>query len=390
MVGVIMVLVACTGSSTPPTAGAGLDSAIDAAPADGAYHELLAMMPDTPEIRRSLTITDVASARAVLGLVAPPTDAGLPERFSEFPQLFGQADTGVSVSPSGRVGVATGTDDIATWATEFGYSFVDVDQEIYSDSAPGTASIVQGRFTDERILDAARTDPAWSPDLDERTYGDGLILAWGDDGFRDPTRVTSARPNGEGGRLVPLDGAVAWSLEQATAEAVIDAAAGVVPSLDDNADIAGLVDAVTESGTYEVFVSAAALPTPAEAAAADLFEPDTGNEGPREAADNPVLVPPAAMAITKTLGPDGEIRAALGLAHRDEGDAETNAERLRAIFETGRSWYEPVEWSTFFDVRDITTTGRFTVIRVESGDPGLLRVIWEQRDSLFAVSADDG
>ena len=160
----------------------------------------------------------------------------------------------------------------------------------------------------------------------------------------------------------------------------------------DNAAISGLVDVAAGPGTYEIFVSDQTLPNQTEALAAGLFSDEAGADTAKASttpvADTPALVAPIAIALAKALGPDGQILASIALANQHEADAQVNADRLRAIFETGQSWYEPVEWATFFDVLSVEVIDTFTVIRLASSDPTLMGVIWDQRDSVFAVAGN--
>lgn len=183
-------------------------------PADS-WVRLLALVPDTPEIRASyLSILDVAHARADLGVDALPPASPDDEVGAQLEQVLGDSAGSIwpnsGATPSGL-------------RAELGFGHQDVDQVVrVSPAPPGEIYVARGRFDPAAVEAAVESDPHWSDALERKTYRGVEYYSWGEDyGIERPS--SPARSLGWGGRLVVRDDWLAFVGGDDKLQAIIDA-----------------------------------------------------------------------------------------------------------------------------------------------------------------------
>jgi len=232
--------------------------------------DLLARVPEGAHRAADVTVVDLTAAAAAAGISVPDPGAsedeivdylaGLP-RDALIPDLLRDPFP-----------------DFDALTRELGIDPALVTAAITAGTPPETYQVLQGDFDAAAIDRAVRTDPVWADLLTAAEYEGVPYFAWGDDFAVDVGRVTPARRLGRGGRLAVDDGHLYWAPWTAGMEGLIDAGAGTVPTLADDAALARVAGALAGAGVYSAVLTNRALLQDAAASALALGAGGGGDE----------------------------------------------------------------------------------------------------------------
>lgn len=175
------------------------------------WADLLALVPDTPESRPSLRITDLARYRELSGAEA---GAGLSSLLGG--DLYG--------NPPAEI------------RAELGFDASAVDQFVQWGRPPEGVTVTRGRVDRAAVARAVAADPLWSPLLEERSYEGVDFWSWGAD-YELNAVFSPLRGPGQSARLALVGDLVLWTYGDPELEASIDAAAGRASTLADDDDL---------------------------------------------------------------------------------------------------------------------------------------------------------
>ena len=268
--------------------------------------DLLGRIPDTGNHRDSVAIWDFELARR---------QAGVPE----FTELDSGSDAlrdqhkwfipWSTLDPRGL--------EVDAWEEEFGFSLLDIDQEVMAGHSPRLAVWYFGSMSPEAIHEATAQDPTWSSRL-TIAEGPGFVLYdWGT-GPSDLTLASAARPRGNPGQLAVLDGAV---VRTTSLEAMVEAIADT-PALVEVPSLRACAETLSDAGAAWIRISTVTY-------GASRSNP----EGEQRA--NLFLAEWEAAGVGLRIGPDGTGWGFVVLAHDSEAAALENSERLRNDVTTG-------------------------------------------------------
>lgn len=333
----------------------------------GRWLSLLAQIPDTERSREEVTMNDHARIRQFFDIERPAIDADEDELF-EYLQELALSQPGISFAEI--YGLSHGPLPLLELRTELGFTIADVDIDASAGRVPIPYQIVKGRFSEDAVVEALRTDPSFSDILEEASYDGIVYYHWGYEGF-DPERITAVRPLGRGHQLTVVDDVVSWTLSVEGIEEMIDARQDAGPSLADSEDYQLLAQALDEMDTYTAFFSSDTTDLAATSWRSRVPEGASLDDLALEFA----LVPYVAFASGGGWDEDGQFTAVV-LAHADEASAEENVTLLRmrireaaAMYIAGRFIGEPSSlWDTLLTKVQIDRSGKVVMAKLH-GDP---------------------
>jgi hypothetical protein len=247
---VAVVLCGCSGDGEDAGGQPSLQSA---------YESLLALIPDTAETRRGVTMTNYVRGRELIGVDLPSdpnNEAALDAYLAEFAkQSVGSKD----VRPFGGQVFIGGYDQygrLVIRPSSIGYGAAHVDGEAFAGAPPRAYQAVIGRFNPDAsksAIDSCDACPAPSVQQHQGT----TFYAWGND-FEQNLRSRLTAPAfdflGRGGRMVFSDGFVLRAEWTDGIKAMIDASRGEA-SLGKNSDYVAMARELDAMGAYTAHLS---------------------------------------------------------------------------------------------------------------------------------------
>ena len=321
--------------------GGGEDGA-DTPEPDGTvgWLNLLAAVPDTPGNRARVTANDYASARELIGITAPASDAS-EDAIVDYTMT-------ISIGPVADDGGVAGRDpmlDLAAsaafgeraltapleWKAEFGFTIAQLDHDLNAGTPPEEVLVFRGDLDPAAIEAVLRADPVWGPEIEEVDFGDGSYFRWRGDFQQILDRASAARPLGRGGCLAVRDGLVIRTYGSDVMESALEARAGSISSLADLPQAADLAAALEAAGAYSAFfvfdVSGFnAVDNPPDLVSGEA-DPSAGDW----------LSPYLALATGAGLDDSSQPIAVIVLAHGDAEAAEANAAWMERMLAEGAS-----------------------------------------------------
>lgn len=309
---------------------------------------LLERIPDTAESGDFVTVVDLAAAAAAAGIEIPgpgPSDdavaaylMGLP-RDALIPDLLRNL-----------------VRDLGALTTELGIDPAAVRAGIMAGRPPENYEVLAGAFDSTMVDQAVRADPLWSDLLVTGEHGGVTYYSWGEDLRSYMDRVSAVRPIGRSGRLALDGGYLYWVPWTAGIEGLIDAGAGIVPSLADDDGLAAVAGILEREEVYSAILTDTALRKDAVAAASAL-----GVGGGRDEAGAYWVV----VAV-----------------HATPEDAEESAVEVGRVLEEGMVVGLSAPWSDRVAEYDIAVEGTTLVV--------VLRSNGAEGDWVRAVQVADG
>ena len=346
-----------------PTAPADPTLAMSDAPLDTVYEELLAAIPDTPEARASVYISDYALVRQMYGDVIPLPGPGDDEDavayLNDWLPPFVWSEDEEHLRGFVSLGVQSFFGPFNHRRINLQYFAFDVrnmDQGIVAAPGPAPLEVVRGRF-DPQAADKALESCSECPAPSREEHGGVTYYSWGED-YAGDTDMKFAPPAfdtlGRGGRIGVLDEYVFRTLGTSEMKALIDANLNEVPSLADVEEFRLRAGGMFHLGAYVMFLSDDVEVWELDGLARLSLGEGASQEDIEKVKQNlvelgPRLRPYEAYAI----GAGGNVEdgpyMALVLVHADGASAEENAGLLRRRIEEGSSTYNGL-WSDNIDV----------------------------------------
>lgn len=333
---------------------------------EGRWISLLSLIPDTERSREEVTMSDHARIRDLFDIDRPAINADEDE-LVEYLQEIALSQPGISFAEI--YGLSHSPLPLLELRTELGFTVADVDIDASAGRVPIPYQIVIGRFGEDVVVEALRTDLSFSDILEEASYDGIAYYHWGYEGF-DPDRITAVRPLGRGHQLTVVDGMVSWTILLEDMENMIDAGLGNGPSLADSEDYQLLAEALDEMDTYTAFFSFDSSDLAAASWRSHVPEGASLDDLALEVA----LVPYIAFATGTGRDEDGQFTA-IALVHDGEDSAEENVTRLRerireagSMFIAGRFVGEtPPLWSDVLGDVQIERDGKVVMAKLYGG-----------------------
>jgi hypothetical protein len=322
-------------SDDDPSGGAGGGDAGPATVTGG-----LAAFPDTGEDEQ-VAWSDVAVARELAGLERPEVDDT--QAVIDYVSTITGTRSGddgtwgpVAIVPPESANLMRSA-DVAEFAAEVGWSFIDVDRFAERQVPPNVVTVLQGELDEEAI-----TDALGEPD-------GGTWVAGDPDGDMDLDAVSAARPLGEPLFLAEGDGNLVVTRRTDGTGPVLDALAGDADgaTLADDEGLGALGRALDAEGAYSALLVRPGL----RAGALDVTSPEAA-----AAACESAL--PAATTATATGIADDEGPVLLVAHAHDSADAaEANAEAIETLVTEGASLASRQDYSEIVSLDGVEVTG---------------------------------
>jgi hypothetical protein len=357
------VLAACSGGDN--------DNGGGIAETPSVYAALLGLIPDTPETRRGVTMTDYSRGRELIGVKLPadPNDeAALDAYLAEFAkQSVGAQD----VRPFGGLAFIGGYDQygrLVIRPSSIGYGAAHVDGEALAGEPPRAYQAVIGRFEPGAIkaaIEACDGCPAPSVQQHQGT----TFYAWGNDfeqNLRGRLRPPAFDALGRGGRMAFAESYVLRAEWTDGIKAMIDASKGT-SSLGKDTAYASMARELDRMGSYVAYL------TDDVQSRSRGLPPDLalGGNDPSVAAvraawsrqqDEVLLAPYRSLGVGLARDSQGPYTAIV-LVHDSESAASKNVEMLRRRIETATSYQAKKKWSEVFTKVDVSAEG--TLVRAK-------------------------
>lgn len=358
----------------------------DDGPASGVFEDLLRAIPDTPETRQYVVMTDLARLREILG-VELPQDASIAQ-IREYVSQLSAPEQPIRM----RASTAILYDEPAitrVWPNLSKYAGLDlssVDQAVEAGGLPERYYAVRGRF-DPKQADSLLSDcEGCSRPLERGEYLASKYYSWGADAAIDLELRYSppaADQLGRGGRLFVEDEYVLRTIWTRGIEEMITALhAGASLAADEDFRLAarGLDEMAVVTALISDFTQGPQL---SEAGRSCSVGPtgyadcDAMRVAWNPPANTPVLRPYLLMALGEGLDGARQPFLAVILVHASEADARQNMELLRGRIAETRSLSSGLPWSTHFETVEVVVDGRVLTARLVGSSPGVALWPWD-------------
>ncbi|MDA1279734.1 MAG: hypothetical protein O3B95_06775 [Chloroflexi bacterium] len=376
------------------------------------FELMLGHLPDNEESRQEVQVVDVMRLRDGFGITRPGDDATSDEVFEHVIEMLEQSFNILGTQITRHLGTR-GTD---LWLS--GLRGIDTNETTYDSLGFDARSIDQiGAFGDHtygREILLGSFDPKTTSDHlaacddclphDVVSHSEVDYYAWGED-FKQSLHLRLAKPAfddlGRGGRILIKDGLAAWTLSNELMEQIIDASAGLQPSLADDPAYLLAAELLWKYGAVNakfvgVNLSAGAAPVHVQEAWDNgLTRNTTIEEVEKQLAEAHLLLPfeVAAAGIAFPSEPGGVPPTYVVLVHTSEKEAEENSERLRQRIESDTRLYGSVvgrpalsdggtttTWGEYFNNYEVWTEGTAVVLKVTAGQRGgnlVNQLVWD-------------
>jgi len=323
---------------------------------ESAYVEMLGLIPDNPELNRTVWINDYAKLTLVIGAPIPGSDTNEEElrRFLD----------GLAVLPSwGRVPPLIGYRPYIRSSQNLALDLRNADQSLVAVGPKEAISVVRGRFHPE-ATDQALKSCSSCPQIHHKEHNGIPFYSWDDlnaPGATGP-ETSSAFANYVQGKQISIQDIYVFDTGSVDVmEAVIDTSLGERRSLADKDEFRLLSQAMTQLDTYTIVLSD--IPTPSyEQALSDCAEDLGSGQHPlsievcrQSLSEHLELVPTLRPFRAFAMGAGADDRGpylTLVLIHDDEGMAEENVSLLHRRLESGNVhlWSEFVTESSHIEI----------------------------------------
>lgn len=375
-------MLAATAAGCSLLPGGGDDGAGGGDPITG----LLAAVPDTPDNRHQLTVTDHAGLAHAVDTTWPPGDGtdGNPSADAVDAFLSALFESGEVVPPSELNTLFQGQDD---WREQFGFSAADVNAAARAGVPPSEITVFRTTAEASAIAQAVTSDPSWSADLQTAERDGATIYTWGDDPLQARTDQTSrARPLGQGGALaVAGDGLVVRGADPATVNAAADVQAGTADSLGGDADFAGMARALDGQGCYQAFFSDQVPVLNVAKLAGPRANPAQLRQLEAQLADGPALPPYRAIGIGQAVDDQGRGYVVFAFATGSGDEAKAVIDAFPQVVAEGTSAATGQAWSELLTVRSTAADGSVAVVTVDTEHLSIGTDAFVQYDTLLAT-----
>lgn len=213
--------------------------------------EVISLLPTLPEEQSTIFISDYARISELNETERPASDATNDEAETYLSSIFSPPSDEEAGAVAGDW--FTGA-DVDAFRDELGFSVLDVDLLVETGPGPGFMRLVQGRFDEQQVSEAAAADPAWSELLEEVEYEGETYLSWGGDSEQDSGEATAARPLGIGGRLWVQENLGVWTHETSAMESAIAAATANGTKLADDPSVLEVAETLDAEGAYNAIL----------------------------------------------------------------------------------------------------------------------------------------
>lgn len=328
------------------------------------YETLLAIIPDTPDVRVYLHISDYALARQMFSastfpLPEPGDDDEAVAAFNSWLPPMSREEIGVVAPNLSFMGISPffSLSSNSIDLQHFAFDIRNMDQ-IITTGLSGY-DVVRGRFNSEvadATLKACIECPA--PGIEEHR---GITFySWGED-YAASRELQNSPPAfdhlGRGGRFAILEEYVIRTLGTPEMKAAIDAHLKEVPSIADVREFQLLVKGMSQLVVYGMFLTDGVelweLSNYAKALAGpDASQADVEANKRELAAAGPWLRPYDAFGVGGGKDKEGPYMA-LALAHTSGNFAEENVGLLRRVIEEASSALYDVPWSDEIDINNL-------------------------------------
>ena len=370
-----------------------------AAPAPtSAYQELLALIPDTPETRSLVYLSDYEVLRKAASVALPGPNANQ-EALKNYLRLlattiFELGATGWGEAPyiSGYTRHALATlrpGQYTPGMTPFlAFDLRDVKQSGLAGAPTGMLGVMLGDFDPSATERELKNCAALVPNCDHplsQTHEGVAFYSWGRDLEVDLTRrfgPPAFDQLGRGGRIAVQDRHVFYTVETPGMQALIEASLGQRHSLLDVEEFLLLAKAMSELGSHASILSDQTLSM--EESIQRLHIPEEDVERIRaQMATTPALKPYIAFATGEGIDQDGPFMA-LALVHGKPQRAEENATLfLRRINEASSLVYGQ-RWDEMVDKAAVRAEGRLLVAKLHGRIARAWASLVYDRDTLIA------
>ena len=338
-----------------PTLGLTVTSAVPETP----YEELLSLVPNTPETRSWVLMTDYALIRELFDVDLPGPEVD-EDQLKEF--LIALSEATDNAMPQGPF-ISGFKSIFETVSRDYlGFDVRNVDQSVEAGQPPGVLEAVRGRF-DPEGTDRALRECAECPPPDRTSHLGVAFYSWGEDYHVDLRRILEPPAFdrlGRGGRIAVQEGYVFRTLATDDMKALIEASLGRWRSLGDLEELRLLARAMASLGAYSTLLTD--LTQRLEEAATMGLD----DEALRSLRESPSLRP--YLAFATGVGQDaGGAYMALALVHVDAASAEQNVGLLRRRIEEATSLRFPgTPWAEIFDADslEVSSDGRVLVAKL--------------------------
>lgn len=326
--------------------------------------QLLHDLPDTPEHRQQIFLTDVALLAARIGATPPTTDDPV-DTLDAYARALNLAGMGEMPHVSGLDPYAS---DRWSLRTSLGFHAGQVTQAAWTGNPPDTTSLIYGRF-DPAATERAISTCAGCPTIDRRTYHDVSYYTHGRDFEVSIDRVMKP-PGfdflGRFGRLAVQEARIIQTYGTGAMERTIDAVQGMLHSLRDDEALSGLTERAITMGGDTLFLTVDAASQLASSRVRDVETNAKGDASLIQTALDPALLLRPYQTLLLGAGRDGpQMFMVVGLAHASEEAARENARILPERIAQTASFLHRDAWRNLVGVADVHTEGRFLMARLD-------------------------
>ena len=351
---------------------------------EGHYGELLGLVPDTPETRSYVIMTDFISLREAWDIPALSMEADEGAAIGYLDYYFTPRKGSYPTIGSNNFinGYPPPTMSEFLSRKYLAFDLRNVDYEVVSRLKSGRfvgqLEVVSGRFdpeaTDKALNECTKFVPNCEPPLRAEHRG-VAFYSWGKDFWGDLDK-TFAPPifdqSARGSRITVQDDYVFRSISTKGMEEFIDASQGRRSSLGDVEEFRLMAKEMEELGAYTMLLTDTTQ-------AFEEWSKSIKGEMLRELEDEPMLRPYLAFATGEGKDESGPYTA-LVLIHSDGGSANANVALLRRRIEETKSWYSLSPWAGKYhldaDKIEIRAKGRILLAKLPSTRGNALWIQW--------------
>jgi hypothetical protein len=334
-----------------------------ASDAPGVCEELLGIIPDTPQTRQAIAVSDYDRMRRHFGIAPPEEPSDDAQREAHF-EALAQVPRGGAPST-----FLSGLDLFGHFLILAGYlGYRRVDQDIVAGLPPGRYEAVRGAF-DPAAAEREIVACAGCPPPDREQYLGVAYYSWDED-FHQNLSIRLSPPAfdqlGRGGRIAVTDEYVFRALWTGGLRQMISAWRGG-PSLRADPDFRLLARGLDSAGAYTAYLTDRTQgPALAAEALAEVALAEPATRMRVEAAWNPpagaaVLEPYVLLGVGVGRDSAGEPYTAVVLVHATEQAARENVDLLRRRIGETVSVRDDTPWSRRFTSVDAGSDSRVLV-----------------------------
>jgi hypothetical protein len=352
----------------------------------------LEFLPDSPEIREAIWISDIALQRTQFGIELPGPGASDDDVTDYIAELANDDNGGVGI-PISRgstidtlvSGFGSNAWKVEDWRNSLGFIASNVDLTILSGSVETTFEVLEGRFDLTEIEQAVRNDETWKEQLEQESRKGLDYYTWAEDYVSSLEGRSGVRPTGRGGRMHATSEAVFWTHGTGEMHDLVDVATDQNLSLARDEDFRLLANAMDEEGVYAGFLSD--VTQNVEDQLFDFVEGFGITPEQYETLANRFgsLALDPFEAVGVGVSSDGShYFVVISLAYDDERSAEDNVHAAERMFIDGFNLQRDRRWSEDFRNPEVTVNGRILIATATMDNPATwVRMINDQHLMFF-------